>query len=301
MKNKLLVILMLTALPGMACDICGCGNGSSFFGILPQSHRSFVGLRYGYKSYSSHLTSVNLRSEETFQKAELWGRFYPVRKLQVLAFVPYFVNRQTLVKTGEQLTLQGLGDASVLANYNVLNTLMDSTTHKIDHSLLLGGGIKLPTGHYRYDPLSDAEVANANFQLGTGSVDVMLNAVYTVRYRQWSINADATYKLNGTNSNNYKFGNRTMVNTSVLYFGQIGGVTLVPNAGMAYESARRDRDQGVTSSRTGGYATFATAGIEGYTKGVSMGVNYQKPVMQNLSNGELRANNRLNVHLTLLI
>lgn len=292
---------MLTALPGMACDICGCGNGSSFFGILPQSHRGFVGLRYGYKSYSSHLSSVNLRSEETFQKAELWGRFYPVRKLQVLAFVPYFVNRQTLLKTGDQTTLSGLGDASVLVNYNLLNTLMDSTTHQIDHSLLLGGGVKLPTGRYRYDPLSETDVANANFQLGTGSVDVMLNAVYTVRYRQWGINTDATYKLNGTNSNRYQFGNRTMVNTSLLYFGRIGGVTLVPNAGVTYENARRDREQGVINTRTGGYTTFATAGAESYFGNVSMGLNYQKPVVQNLSNGELRANSRLNFHVTLLI
>ncbi|GAB3641690.1 hypothetical protein [Spirosoma arcticum] len=301
MKNLIICVLMLTALPCVACDICGCGNGSSFFGILPQSHRGFVGVRYGYKSYASHLTSVNLRSEETFQKAELWGRFYPMRKLQVLAFVPYFVNRQTLLETGDQKTLSGLGDASVLVNYNVLNTFMDSTIHQIDHSLLLGGGVKLPTGRYRYDPLSDADVANANFQLGTGSVDVLVNAVYTVRYRQWGINTDATYKMNGANSNRYQFGNRTTVNASVLYFGQLGGVTLVPNAGVAYENARRDRDLGVLNTRTGGYTTFATAGIEGYIRNVSMGVNYQKPVTQNLSNGELRANSRLNLHVTLLI
>lgn len=83
------MLIFIDASQLQACDLCGCANGGSFFGILPQSHRQFVGLRYRYSSYESHLNSVNLRTKEVFQSTELWGRFYPLKRMQVIAFLPF--------------------------------------------------------------------------------------------------------------------------------------------------------------------------------------------------------------------
>lgn len=306
MKKIFLIILMgclfSSNSKSLACDLCGCGNGGSFWGIMPQSHRAFVGLRYGQKSYDSRLNSLSSQTHEDFWKTELWARAFPFKKVQVLAFVPYNFNRQTILKTGNQLDLQGLGDISTYWHYNLLNTITDTIPHKVYHNLLIGGGVKLPTGRYQYDLLSDNEVADPNFQLGTGSTDFMANIVYTIRYKSWGLNYDFLYKMNTYNANEYRFGNRINTNLSALYFIRIGSeVTLIPNVGVAYESASTDEESGIRNIRTGGDALFGSFGMESYFNKISMGVNYQSPITQNLSNGELRANSRLNIHFTLMI
>lgn len=286
----------------LACEVCGCGNGGSFFGILPQSHKGFVGLRYSYKSYDSHLSSVNLKAREDFWKTELWARAYPLKKVQVLAFVPYLINQQTIQKTGKQLHLNGFGDVTALANYNVINTVNDTVNHQFNHNLLIGGGVKLPFGKYKFDLLSETEVANANFQLGTGSVDFLLNLVYTIRHKDWGLNYDFSYKINTHNSDNYQFGNRLNSNLALLYFKKINSdFTIIPNVGLLFEDAAFDTKNKIINTQTGGYSTFGAVGVESYYKSFSMGINYQEPITQDLSGGELKANARLNLHFTLMI
>lgn len=295
-------IIIINQTNTLACEVCGCGNGGSFFGILPQSHKGFIGLRYSYKSYDSHLSSVNLKAREDFWKTELWARAYPFKKVQVLTFVPYLINQQTIQKTGKELHLNGLGDVTALANYNIINTVNDTVNHRFNHNLLVGGGVKLPTGKYKYDLLSETEVANANFQLGTGIIDFLLNLVYTIRHKDWGLNYDFSYKINTQNSDNYTFGNRLNTNLALLYFQKINSdFTVIPNVGISFENAELDIKNKIRNTQTGGYSTFGSVGVESYYKNVSFGINYQKPIMQDLSGGELNANARLNLHFTVLI
>ncbi len=301
MKKILLFLLFIQANTSFACDICGCSNGNSFFGILHQSHRSFLGVRYRYANYDSHLNSLLLKTQESFHTTELWGRFYPLKKVQILAFLPYSFNSQTIKNTGQTTSIQGLGDATILAHYNILNTFWDSTTHVVNHNIMLGIGTKLPLGHYRYDQNSTEEVANPNFQLGTGSVDILLNAIYTIRYDSWGLNTDLTYKINSQNSNNYKFGNKISSSVSLFYTKTLSNsVTVMPNAGVYFENAVMDKDHGVSNSNTGGYLATANVGLETFFKKFSIGITHQSPFAQELSKNELRANARTNVHLTFL-
>lgn len=284
----------------MACDICGCANGNAFFGILPQSHRSFIGLRYRIAGYDSHLNSTLLKTHELFQTTELWGRFYPFPKVQVMAFLPYQINTQTMLSTQEKTSIQGLADATVLVHYNVLNTVLDTTNRVLNHNLLVGGGLKLPLGRYRYDASSAAEVDNPNFQLGTGSTDFLLNAIYTLRYQSWGINADASYKINTSNSNQYRFGNRFSTAWSVFYTKQIGKITLMPSAGIYVEHNNLDQKQQEPNTNTGGYWCAATSGLQVFTSKFALGISHQMPLAQSLAKGELRANQRLMVQLSFL-
>lgn len=297
----LTLLVMLTSLPGLACDLCGCSNSGSFFGILPQAHRRFLGVRYRYSTYDSHLNSVNLRTRETFQTAEFWGRFYPARRLQVLAFVPYQFSHQTLVKSGQTLPLQGLGDVSAMAQYNLLNTFMDdSAAHQVNHNLLVGGGVKLPTGRYRYDESDLSQVANPNFQLGTGSLDWLLNAIYTVRYGRWGANVDAAYRITSTNAQGYRFGNRLNGSASVFYVAERGNWSVMPNAGVFVEQYAHDRRDGVVNKQTGGYVAYLGGGVEAYGRRLSAGFSYRQPMAQYLSAGELQARAQWSSHLTVL-
>lgn len=294
-------LLALLSVPTLACDLCGCSNGGSFFGILPQGHRGFLGVRYRYNTFNSHLSSLNLSSREQFRTAELWGRFYPVKRVQVMAFVPYQFSQQTMLKSGETIPLRGLSDVTALAHYNVLNTFMDdSVVHVVNHNLLVGGGVKLPTGRYRYDENSLSDVANPNFQLGTGSTDYIANVIYTARYKNWGLNADVSYRMTTTNPNGYRFGNRLNTSASLFYLTSLGSRSIMPNAGVFVEQAGHDIREGVMNTQTGGYVAYLNLGMEVYLNKLSFGVSYRRPVSQYLSAGELQANAQLTTHITFL-
>ncbi len=299
MKRLFFFLLFSISLPTLACDICGCGVGNAYYGIMPQSYRNFIGVRYRYRTYDSHLNSQLLRTKETFQTTELWGRFYPTQRIQMLAFVPYNFNFQQDAATSARLN--GLGDMTILANYNVLNTNMDTLDRAFNHTLLLGGGIKLATGRSNFR--DDGSLgANANFQLGTGSTDFLVNALYTLRYKSWGWNSDVSYRISTTNPDHYRFGNRLSGSTSAFYVTSAGkNLTLMPNVGVTAEYSAEDRKNGVRNSQTGGYATLATAGVETYFGKFVAGVNFQQPLAQNLAKGDSKAQQRLQVHFTVLL
>lgn len=299
MKKLFTILLVSINLSATACDVCGCGNGSSFFGILPQSHFKFGGIRFQNKLYESHFTSKLLRTEESFHSIEPWLRFYPVKKTQLVLMGSYQFNAQTMVASGDKKTLEGFGDIAAMAHYNVINTFMDSTAHTFDHIWLLGGGIKLPTGKYDYAMNSD-EVANPNFQLGTGSVDYTLSSIYTIRKGSYGLNTDLSYKINGTNKNHYKFANksRAIVNAFGQYY--LGDFTLLPNVGALAEYATFDKQNGINNLFSGGYMVNAMIGSEIYFKKITAGFSMQLPLAGNLSDGQLRMKHSFMGHVTLL-
>jgi hypothetical protein len=299
MKKLVFILILISTINTSACDVCGCGNGSSFFGILPQSHFKFGGLRYQTKTFDSHFTSKLLRTEENFQAIEPWLRLYPIKKTQLILIGSFQSNTQTMVATGDRKTLSGFGDVSTLAHYNVVNTFFDSTAHTLDHIWLLGGGIKLPTGKYNYT-LNENEVANPNFQLGTGSVDYIINSIYTVRKNNLGLNVDLSHKINGTNKNHYKFANKSRAIISG--FAQItdGDFTFLPNIGVLGEYSKNDKQNGIDNRFSGGYMTTAMLGTEIYYKRITGGFLLQKPIAQDLSGTQLKLRNSFMCHLTLL-
>ena len=299
MKKRLFVFSILFSLNASACDVCGCGNGSSFFGILPQSHFKFGGLRYQTKTFDSHFTSNLLKTEENFQSIEPWLRLYPIKKTQLILMGSVQSNTQTIMASGERKTLSGIGDVSALAHYNVVNTFFDSTAHTLDHIWLLGGGIKLPTGKYDY-AMTEDEVANPNFQLGTGSVDYLVNSIYTVRKNNIGLNVDLSYKINGTNMNHYKFANKSRAIVNGFAQISVGDFMFLPNIGVLGEYAKNDKQNGIDNRFSGGYMTTAMLGSEIYYKKITAGFLVQKPLIQELSGSELKLRNSLMCHLTLL-
>ncbi len=86
----LTVALLAFGSVASACDVCGCSIGGNYFGILPQFHRHFVGIRHSEQSFrSAHslnaARSGNFDSDEDFRTVDVLGRFYPIRRLQMLA------------------------------------------------------------------------------------------------------------------------------------------------------------------------------------------------------------------------
>lgn len=307
MKNKLVILLIAILLSPthlIACDACGSGVGNYYFGIMPQFHKNFVGLRYRHNSFSSHFSNISqsFANQEIFQTAEIWARYHITPKIQLLAFVPYSYNQQT--ENIQNRYLNGLNDIALLANYNLINTnvnaITDTSVRLLNHSLLVGGGIKLPSGKWDYPTDDPNQVANANFQLGSGSVDFMLNAAYTLRYQKWGINTDVSYKINTANANVYRFGNRISGNASLFYVQRLSKIALMPNAGVYVEQSMQSYEKHNIVSETGGYLLANTLGIETYFKRLSVGGNYQIPLAQKLNNGQTVGHNRVSVHFSVL-
>ena len=299
MLKKILVagfcsLLLLSAQNTLACEGGGCGIGSYQFGILPQQTKNFVGIRYQHRTDRT-LSAHGSASSENFTSTEIWGRFYPVKRVQVLALLPYNFNSQE--SEGKVKQVQGLGDALVLVNYNLLNNT-DSLYQNVKHNLFLGGGVKLPTG--RFDRQSENMLLNPNLQPGTGSFDLVANAMYTIRYNKIGFNTNVTFRHNTANITGYRFGDKFGAGAVLFSVLKVKDVAIMPNAGLSTELAAKDHQHGQLMAESGGHANFMNVGSELYFKSFSGGLTLQKPVSQHVSDGMVKTGNRLLTHLTFM-
>lgn len=303
MKKTLLVIVIMVASLGRthACDVCGCALGGGYYGILPQFNKNFVGLRwsqakfYAYMNHQGEYLGEEY-SNDTYNKLELWGRFYVTKRFQVFAFVPYAFNEMN--GSHQAVSNSGLGDITVVGNVILLNT-GTSETAKWKHTLMAGGGVKLPTG--ANDLEDNGTLVNPNFQLGTGSVDFLTSLVYTLRYQKGGVNLETGYKINTRNNDDYLFGNQFYASTQLFYWQNVKSFSFLPNAGLFYEQAVHHRKGRALQSNTGGSALFATAGLETYFKTISLGVTFKHPVRQSFNSdaiADISARDRVVVSLS---
>src|SRR5205085_8587881 len=111
-------------------------------------------------------------SNDYYKTIELWSGINLGKKIQLLAFAPYHINKQF---TDDGIKTQnGLGDISVLVNYDLFHAKKSSAKHVIEQQLWIGGGIKLPTGKNNVD-VNDPLVnqGDVNSQMGTGRKDIL--------------------------------------------------------------------------------------------------------------------------------
>ena len=299
-KNQFLATIMVffSAINiSNACDACGCSMSQVYWGILPNQSNHYLGLwwqyqRYGSFSGSSFEELADQNSTEQFNLIELRGRFNISPRWKLFGIVPYAHHIRE--RDGEEVILNGLGDITLMAHYQVFNTA-DSLQKTVRHSFAAGAGLKLPTGSFQ--EIADEEsFANPYFQVGTGSWDFLFNLVYTLRWRQLGLNADLTYKLNTNNQNDYRFGNRFNGALTFFHFSKLNQIQIMPNTGLFVEQAEWDVREGFYRTHTGGEALFANFGLEVYYKQFNFGANYNHPLYADWSNGYLAPESRFSIH-----
>ena len=296
MKKIILTGILFFTLTGLfACDICGCSAPGYFFGPFPQFKSHFYGVRYYFRSFNSEVKDdASQFSKDFYQTAEIWGGLNVGKKWQLMQFVPYNFNKQ---KSDDGTnSMNGIGDITLMANYKILNNSRQLKNGKnIRQQLMFGAGIKIPTGKFSADP--DDIIAGANNQPGSGSVDVLLNSMYTLQINTWGVNGTLNYKINNS-ADQFRFGNT--LNANLFAFKNITAKSLIisPNVGLMYENLQANQLENLKVADTGGNALLGAAGVEINMSKVTLGVNVQLPIDQNLSDGQTKIQSRGIAHVT---
>ena len=297
MKKIIAITIFVSfALSSFACEICGCGLGNYYIGLLPTFKHRFIGMRYHYGTFATRLTDDPTQfSNDRYQTLEIWGGWNVSKKVQLLAFIPYNFNHQV---SDEGVTnLKGVGDIAVLMNYQLWN----KTKNNITNQLYIGGGLKLPTGRFAIEEGDPDVAAVANTQRGSGSADALISLMHTIHFTNWGINTSAIYKLNTTNKNDYRFGNKFTGNSSVFYTARTKNMVWSPNIGLVYEHTGQSRLSKAKIDLTGGYLLQSSFGIEAGFGKIAAGINARLPLSQNFADGQTKSKLKTMVHVSFAI
>lgn len=301
-----LAFFLISLFPTYACDICGCGVGSYYLGILPEFNKRFAGLRYQHKSLQTHLgprgERTHLTNDETYQSIEAWGAWNLGEKWRVMAILPYNFNSREIPMRDEEGKKDGLGDVAIMGYYKIFESMAATENNKLFvHSMWAGLGVKAPTGKYdQAERASASQDSPNNFQLGTASTDFMLNVAYDARLMDAGVNVNLNYKINTENKYEYRYGNKATANVLAYYkFFIKNKFRIAPNIGLMYEKQQKDEIYGrYHVAQSGGFAATGIVGAEFNIGKLSFGANYQSPFSQNLANGRALAGDRIMTHIS---
>lgn len=312
-KYFIAAILLIAVSNAYACSICGCGGGNLYMGLYPNFKSHFFGLRHNYSEFhTSLLNSPDQFSHNYYNTVEAWSGFNIGKRWQVLAFLPYHYNIQNDDDMG-RTTKSGLGDITLLANYKLFATPFSShIPGNSSHEIWIGGGLKLPTGAFKVNANdSTTTLADINSQIGTGSLDLLLNARHTMELNDFGINSSVNYKIALANNQGYKYGNKITVNSIVYYKIKSKSTIIVPNAGLSYENSTGNSLNGskiilsdglyIGSYHTGGYILAMIGGLECNFKKISIGANIQSPLAQEFAKGQTKLTLKGMFHVTLAL
>lgn len=263
------------------CDMCNL-----YLGLHPNQTKNSISLRYRFSIYqstkahvhggSSH-SSITGTEWRTFQTMEVWSQWKIGRKVQLMFLFPYSMN--SIENKGLVLdSYNHLGDIQGIVRYQLFRS--DAEKHSYIHRVVIGAGIKAPTG--LSSSLSNEGYIDPHIQTGTGSWDLLFNVGYLLKYKNWGVNQELLFKKNGTNKQSYQFANRYSSTTNLYFSIEKNDFSMMPSIGTSIEYAEMDTDHGVEQSNTNGKALYLIPGIDIYYKKWNWSISYQKPIVENL-------------------
>ena len=287
---------------------CGCDMLISYQGIMPSDYNGTIGInmreRYFKGAALLHTHSNGTEHEhgqmnQLLSNYELNYRFYLTRRLLITGNIPVADYQFSSSKTTSQIRNTGIGDPIVVLKYELISPSQNEDI-KVKHRLLLGTGLKLPIGeNYKYFKNNLPVDENLlQLQLGSGSIDYIVNIIYQLRKNNFGLQSDLSYKINSTNKLGYQKGNQLNWQGSFFYQKRFQNSVLIPNIGMIYENSVKDKVSGISLNNTGGGNHFGVISAELFIKKTAFFFNYQHLVGQNLNGFQMKNNLRFTLGFT---
>lgn len=274
---------------------------SMYLGLHPNQTKNSISLRYRFSLYESATahnhnggshSSITGTEWRTFQTVETWAQWRIGKRIQVLGMIPYAMN--SIENKGLVLdAFNSLGDIQGLVRYQIYRS--DAEVHKYVHRVIVGLGLKAPTG--KYDIKSDEGTLypvslDPHIQTGSGSWDLIYNIGYLLKYKKWGLNEELLFKQNGKNSNEYRFANRLSSTTSVYYNYEKNDFNIMPSIGYLFEYAGMDQSTNIDQTNTNGSAHYIVPGVDLYYKKFNWNLSFQKAFVENLRDVNMTNNYR---------
>lgn len=322
-------LLLLVSTNLLACDVC-----NMYMSINPNDYKNTISLVHRYRQAGGTITGfsnsgnpfikhdltnipVDTDVREVFKSYELWGRFFLGKKWQLNASVSFADNYYYQNNEINQ-NVAGVGDMILLANYQVLSTISSTDSIKFRNRLLIGGGVKLPTGAFNKTYVDGYEtkiaegrgatfiqvpnvILDPHIQPGTGSTDLLLNAEYMMRLKNSGVSFINTYRISTTNKNSFRYANRYNAMANIFHIFKLKKLAVMPHIGAYGEMADNDRDNGEIYLSSGGKSFFTTYGLDMYFEKISVSFMYQLPFNEELYGNQVPSQKRLLLSLNYLI
>lgn len=308
MKN-LLAAWGLLLLPTMvqACDVCGI-----FMSVQPHDRTSSVSLLWRWRHLEGNLTTPGLLQgapkhgghgvegialtgddhyRELYQVLEARADLWLGDRVAVLASIPV-VNNYRQVNGIISTDIYGVGDPLLIARYQVVNTKCLSEDERTVHRLLLGGGAKLPLG--RSDVRFLDQPVAVDMQPGSGTVDLLATAEYTVRHGRNGAAVNVVARYNQANEEAYRLGHGLSTTAEVFRRWDLGDeLRWMPSLGVYHELAGRDAEDALSVQGTGSSTLFSHFGSRLWWRNWMLMANLQFATV--VDAGELMVPNRMRI------
>jgi hypothetical protein len=281
-----------------ACDICGC-----FMGITPYDNQSGFSLMHRYRIFNgyheygqsprffpagarpffpsplngddgyAHNHSGNSTDFEAFRVVELRGKYFLSQRVELNAFVPYVMNTSQI--NGRQLNASGLGDVTVFAGYHLIRAI---ETAGVQSRLIVGGGVKLPTGDYNRQNAQGRRYALLN-QVGTGTTDGFVYANYIAGFHSFGLSVNSSFHMSNENRFQNSLAPSTATFANLFYRIPLGeNWQVYPSAQLFYEKTDGEMLDGRLTGEHAMNNALLGPGLDLYYKNLSLNTSFQLPV-----------------------
>lgn len=215
------------------------------------------------------------RDYELYQAVELRAKYFIHKRLELTGILPILMNKSRVSE--EEIQSSGIGDVTFLIGYHVISRTM---TERFQHRLVIGAGIKLPTGNY-YSKAEDGDRIDFMLQTGTGSLDYLINLNYVFGFKKLGLNINSTYKINGVNYYAEQIGNSSTNYLNLFYkIRQEKDLKIFPSLQAYYEYTRGLYINNVYQSATKMNVLTSGIGLDVFYKNIALNMSFQLPLAE---------------------
>lgn len=316
--RKLIFVSLLGFMPSISMSCDGC----SMYEYATIKNRTYAALFYRYRVFNGYkhlnnthkfLTNTSAKvahqgggpitsfahekDYEVYHSYEFRANYSINNKFNIMLSMPYqtakvhyeVVTSVTSPISDTTFSVSGLGDLILIGE----RVFQSESDHWL-HNLKFGAGVKIPTGKYKTNELES--IYHPTLQPGTGSWDGMIRGTYVGllnntfgfnSYLSYRMNGGVEYEASGGDVVVYKFGNRLNGAASFFFLYTSIDFRLAPNFGVYYEGYGYDRRADFNEIGTGGKSLFGTGGLDITYRNLTLQLQYQRIMAENLNDEQI--------------